>query len=98
QLHTDRDLVFGSNTLPAGQYSIFSIPGPRTWTIIINREINQNGNSYKADHDFFRVPAQVRALPETVEQFTILVTDESNGGALRFQWDQTEAVLPFTVK
>lgn len=98
QFYTDRDLVIGGRTLPAGQYSIFSIPQESRWTIIINRETNQPGTAHKAEHDVMRVPAEVRKLDETVEQFTIEVTDEARGGMLRFRWDQTEAALPFTVR
>jgi hypothetical protein len=98
QFWTDRDLVIDGKTLPAGHYSIFSVPDRRRWTIIINAETNQAGTAHKAQHDVMRVPADVRALPDTIEQFTIAVTDETRGGALRFQWDKTEAVLPFTVK
>jgi hypothetical protein len=98
QFKTDRDLVVGGTTLPAGQYSIFSIPDAREWTIIINAETNQPGTAHKTDRDVMRVPARVRSLNETVEQFTIAVTDEGDGGTIRFQWDRTEAVLPFKVK
>lgn len=98
QFRTDRDLVIAGRTLPAGQYSIFSIPQAREWMIIINRETNQAGTAHKAEQDIMRVPARVASLGQVVEQFTILVTDEARGGALRFQWDTTEAVLPFTVR
>jgi hypothetical protein len=98
QFKTDRDLVMAGQTLPAGQYSIFTIPQQREWTIIINRETEQAGTAHKAEHDLLRVPARVGALNDVVEQFTIAVTDEGRGGALRFQWDRTEAVLPFTVR
>lgn len=94
QFKTDRDLVISGKVLPAGQYSIFSIPQAAEWTIIINSEINQSGTAHKPERDFMRVPARVSKLGHTVEQFTIAVSD----GALRFQWDDTEAVLPFTVK
>ena len=98
QFSTDRDIIIAGKTLPAGQYSIFSIPQQREWTIIINRETDQAGTAHKAAHDIMRVPARVGSLDDVVEQFTIVVTDEARGGALRFQWDRTEAVLPFTIR
>ena len=98
QFKTDRDLIIAGQTLPAGQYSIFSIPQSGEWTIIINRETNQAGTAHKADMDLMRVPARTRTLRDAVEQFTIAVTDEESGGAIRFQWDNTEAVLPFSVR
>jgi hypothetical protein len=98
QFKTDRALVIAGKTLPAGSYSIFSIPQARAWTIIINAQTNQAGTAYDAARDVMRVPARVLPLRDVVEQFTIAVTDEAKGGTLRFQWDKSEAVLPFTVK
>ena len=98
QFKTDRDLVIAGKTLPAGQYSIFSIPQAKEWTIIINSETNQAGTAHKAERDFMRVQAKTSKLKDVVEQFTIAVTDEKKGGTIRFQWDDTEATVPFTVK
>ena len=98
QLKTDRELMIGGKVLPAGQYSIFSIPNAREWTIIINRETNQAGTAYKAEQDVMRVPASVATMKNVVEQFTIDVADTQRGGALLFRWDNVEAALPFVVR
>ncbi len=97
-LTTDRDLLLGSFRLPAGRYTLFSIPGPDAWTLIINRRVNITGTAHDPAHDVVRLPIPVRSLPETVELFTILVEEgDTEGGALRFQWDRSEAVLAFRV-
>lgn len=49
------------DTLLAGTYSLFTIPGEREWTVIFNRENNQWGaRAYHRDEDVLRitVPAQ----------------------------------------
>jgi hypothetical protein len=99
---TDRELAFGSGAaelvLPAGDYTIFSIPAADGGLLIVNRQTGQNGNSYDAAHDLGRVPMIARSLQEEVEVFTIRVDEAGEGGELRLQWDRTELVAPFTVR
>ena len=94
---TTRDLRVGDVTVPAGTYTLFTIPRPDGWTLIVNERTNINGQAYDPEHDLVRVEMQVRELPEVVEAFTILAEETGDGGVLRFQWDRTEAYLPFTV-
>ena len=94
---TSRDLRAGDALIPAGTYTLFTIPRPDGWTLIINKRTNINGQAYDPEHDLVRVEMQVRELPEVVEAFTILAEETPDGGVLRFQWDRTEAYLPFTV-
>jgi hypothetical protein len=95
---TDRDLAIGGRTLPAGSYTLFTIPRPDEWTLIVNRRTDINGQAHDPAHDLFRVPMRTRPLPETVEAFTIRVDEEGAGGVLRLQWDRTEAYVPFEVR
>ncbi len=101
QFITDRDLVFGTGTgalaVPAGAYTLFSIPERAGGLLIINRQTGQAGTAYDAARDLGRVPLEARPLPEAVEVFSIAVTADGDGGALRLQWDRTELVARFTV-
>jgi hypothetical protein len=86
---TQRDLMFGDTRVPAGEYTLFTIPGPDAWTLIVNERTGINGTGYDASADFARIPMRVRSLDQTVEDFTIVVDD-----ALRLRWDRTEAYVP----
>ena len=97
QFRTDKNLQMGGVTLPAGLYTLFTIPGPSEWTLIINSETGQTGTAHKPDRDLFRIPMKVSAPPQTVERFTIGVTPGDNGGVLYMEWDATRASVPFTV-
>lgn len=97
QFRTDKDLKFGEVTVPAGFYSLFSIPGPGEWTLIINSETGQTGTAHKPDRDLFRIPMKVSALAQPVERFTIAVMPGEGGGVLAFEWDTTRAAAPFTI-
>jgi hypothetical protein len=94
---TDRTLVFGDVTVPAGQYTLFSIPEPDGGTLIINRQTGQTGTAHDPGRDLGRIPMTRTALPETVELFTIEVADTAAGGELRLVWDRTAFVVPFRV-
>jgi hypothetical protein len=96
-LTTDRDLVLGdgANTLvvPAGTYTLFTIPEASGGTLIVNSQTNQNGTQYDATRDLGRVPMRPRALRASVEAFTIALSGERGRGELRLQWDAREYVV-----
>ena len=43
QIETDKDLVVEGKKLPAGKYSLYTIPGEKEWQIIINSQTGQWG-------------------------------------------------------
>ena len=94
-LTADADLVIGDAEVPAGTYTLFTIPGPDEWTLIINNATDIGGTAYDPDQDFARVAMDVRSLDETVEEFTIVVDPE---GYIRMRWDRTEAYVPVRVR
>jgi len=97
QFRTDKSLKFGDMTVPAGFYTLFTIPGPSEWTLIINSETGQPGTAYKAEKDLFKIPMKVSTAPQPVERFTISVVPSASGGELVMEWDSTRASAPFTV-
>jgi len=97
QFRTSKSLQFGSVTVPAGFYSLFTIPGPNEWTLIINGETGQPGTAHNAEKDLYRIPMKVSATGQTVERFTISLPPSASGGALVLEWDNTRAEAPFAV-
>jgi len=100
-LVTDRNLILGTGekqlAVPAGAYTLFSVPEREGGVLIVNRETGQAGTAHDPTKDLGRVPLQARPLAETVELFTISVSEDASGGWLRIQWDRTELVVPFRV-
>jgi hypothetical protein len=43
QIETDKDLVVEGKKLPAGKYSLYTIPGEKTWQVIFNSQTGQWG-------------------------------------------------------
>ncbi len=97
---TNKDLVIDGKKLPAGKYSLFTIPGKDRWEIIFNSEIpfwgvkGPNKTSLNRKHDVLVTHVDVGRLDTTVEMFTISF-EESPALALILSWDQTKITVPF---
>jgi len=90
--------VAGSD-IPAGRYTIFTVPNPDKWTLIINKHTGESGIPYKYEsEELARVPMSVTKLPAPVEDFTI--SFDHNGGSctMRMSWENTQASVEFTEK
>ena len=97
---TDRDLMFGETRVPAGSYTLWTVPGPEGWTVIFNRQTGQWGTVYDPAQDLARFPASAdRAPGAPVEQFTMRfeASECGDGGALQMVWENTRVSVPFTV-
>ena len=96
---TSRDLQIGGVDVPAGTYTLWTLPSPTGWQLIINRQTGQWGTVYDPTQDLVRIPLQVTELSAPVEQFTISIEPEGEaGGELRLIWDDTQAFVPFIVR
>lgn len=100
-LHLDRVLRVGELVLGAGSYSIYTIPGERDWTVILNRATHQWGleSEYTSDiaaQEVGRLLVRARPLENTVESLTW--SSESSATAavdLVLDWQRTRIRLPF---
>lgn len=80
--------------LPAGTYSLFTIPAPKEWTIIFNRTPNQWGAyEYQPTDDVLRVKATPAPTTRTLEQFLITA---DKAGQVTLGWEDTQ--VSFQVK
>ncbi|MFL5499721.1 MAG: DUF2911 domain-containing protein [Gemmatimonadaceae bacterium] len=95
---TDKDLVFGTTVVPAGSYTLWTVPTPTGAKLIFNSETGQWGTDYHADKDFVRVDLTGRQISPAVEQFVIGVAPRGAGGVISFSWDDRQYSAPFTVK
>lgn len=94
-LKTDGDLMIGSVHVPAGTYTLFTIPGEKEWTLIINKQTGQSGTVYDEKQDLGRTKMTVKAVPGVVETFAInLKPSGAKKGTLSLTWENTEASVP----
>lgn len=95
---TDKDLAFGTTVVPAGKYTLWTVPSPTGAKLIFNSETGQWGTDYHADKDFVRVDLAGKQVSPPVEQFVIGVVPQGAGGLLSFTWDDRQYSVPFAVK
>jgi hypothetical protein len=98
QFRTDKPLDFGGTVVPAGFYTLWTLPTADGWKLIVNSETGQWGTEHKPAKDLCSIPMKVSVLPTAVERFTISADAGAQGGALNFDWDTTRASVAFTVK
>jgi hypothetical protein len=99
QFKTDRDLVIGGVLVPAGMYTLFTLPTQQGWKLIINKQTGQWGTDYEAQQDLARLDLTTSQLTDPVERFTFMVEPSAaSGGVLKYVWDTTEARVLFTIK
>ncbi|NND31155.1 MAG: DUF2911 domain-containing protein [Saprospiraceae bacterium] len=92
-----RDATVSGKPLPAGTYSLFTIPDKNEWTIIFNHALDFWGAySYDEAKDALRIKVPRVALTKPVEYFSILFQDNDNGGiVMKLAWDTTLIEVPF---
>ena len=96
---TTTDLTVGGKDVPAGKYTIFTLPTQNHWTLIISKKTGEWGIPYPgADYDFARIDMQVSKLPSPVEDFTIAFDKSTDGCTMRLDWETTRASISIAEK
>lgn len=85
--------IDGKHSLPAGKYSLYSLPGEKTWTIIFNKTWNQWGTNYTQGDDALRVEVPTQKAPQFTEKMTI---EASKDGKVSLIWG--DKLVSFSVK
>jgi hypothetical protein len=103
-LTTKEPIEIGGTSLPAGTYSVFTVPAEDgTAKLVINKKTGQWGVPYneasEKDNELARVDLKKTTLDKPVNQFTMAIEPGSGGGGvLSMMWETTQYSVPFTVK
>ena len=90
-----KDVTFGGKAVKAGTYSLFTIPGEKEWTIILNSAQNVWGAyTYKESDDVVRVMAPVSASKELIEAFSIAFDGTDNNANMYFGFGNVVVTVP----
>jgi hypothetical protein len=101
-------LVAGQR-IEAGTYSIFTVPGPSTWTIHISPDLGLDGTGifdaatqtftpvFDPARDVATVEATAARTGETVDPFTIDLETTAVGADLVLRWERTEVRVPLAL-
>ena len=96
-LTADADVTIGTIKVPKGEYSLFTIPGEKQWTLVLNKTAKQWGAfKYDVAQDLGRTAMTVAASAKPVEQLTIELVPNGKQATLKLSWDKTVASVAIT--
>jgi len=94
---TDGNVNVGGKAIPAGSYTIFTIPSSDKWTLIVNKKTAEWGIPYKYEADELgRVDMKVSKTSAPVENFTISFDQSGSKCTMRLEWENTRASVDIT--
>ena len=88
-----KDVKVEGQSLPAGKYGLYSVPGENEWIIIFNKTWKQWGTQYKEADDALRVKVNSAKADTSNEKMTFSI-DKS--GKISLMWGDT--IVAFMVQ
>ena len=90
-----KDVTFGGKKVKSGTYTLFTIPGEKEWTLILNTAKNVWGSYfYSESEDVVRVTAPTSKSDETIEAFSIAFDGEDDAFNMYIGWDNVIVTVP----
>jgi hypothetical protein len=98
-LTTKEPLDIGGTTVPAGTYSLFTLPEQSGAKLIVNKQTGQWGTKYDEKQDLARIEMKKEAATKPVDQFTMaLEKNPAGGGTLKLTWENTQYSVALKAK
>lgn len=95
-LVTDKALKIGTLSVPAGSYTLYTLPAEGAWQLIVNKQTGQWGTQYSEDQDLGRVQMTAGDLEKPVEQLTIAIQPDGSKHALTIAWGLMVQKVPLS--
>jgi len=94
---TDTNVTVGGKAVPAGSYTIFTVPKADAWSLVISKKTGEWGTDYPGEkEDLVRVPMTVSKTSAPVENFTIAFDQAGSKCTLHMEWENTRASVEIT--
>ena len=94
-----KDVRFGDKSVKAGTYTLFTIPGEKEWTIVLNTDLNVWGAySYNKGKDAARTTVPVTRGDDALEAFSIAFKAVDNGAHMILGWGTVRVAVPVATK
>lgn len=92
-----KDVKIGNARIKKGRYTIYAIPAPEKWTIIINKDNDVWGSfAYNQKNDILRTDIKVQKITKPVEIFSMMFEKTSTGADLLIAWEDVKVSLPIS--
>ncbi len=93
-----KNVKIGDKKISKGRYTLYAIPNPDNWIIILNKDLDTWGAfKYDAQKDVLRTTIPVEKLTESVEALSMAFEKTDNGCNLVIAWDNLKASLPISI-
>ena len=94
---TDTNVTVGGKAVPAGSYTIFTVPKADAWSLVISKKTGEWGTDYPGEkEDLVRAPMTVSKTSAPVENFAIAFDQAGSKCTLRIEWENTRASVEIT--
>lgn len=92
------NMKMGDQTIEAGTYTFYVIPGVEEWTAIINTDLNVWGSYfYNQANDVARLSVPTKEADESLEAFSIAFETSDAGADMHLGWGTIRITVPFTM-
>lgn len=97
---TNTNLKIGNQMLPAGKYTLWTIPNDTLWQVMFNSKqypwgVDETMTPMREpDFDTVTVSVKPESLNTIVEQFTIAFDNSTDNLSLTMAWDRTKISIP----
>jgi hypothetical protein len=90
-LITPIPLHIGALLVPAGTYTIYTLPTATKWMLIVNKQTGQWGTEYHMEQDLGRVEMKSKTLPSSQELMSISFDNiKKDSAELHIRWETTD--------
>lgn len=94
---TNTDLVVGKLLVPAGKYTLVTLPSAGEWQLVFCKHLGQWGTERFAADDLGQTPMMKATLPAPQEVMSITFEKETKTGTqLHVKWETTDVWVPIT--
>ncbi|HWW23096.1 MAG TPA: DUF2911 domain-containing protein [Edaphobacter sp.] len=88
------DLKIGPAKVPAGSYTLYTLPDSTRWLLIINKQTGQWGTVYDQSKDLVRIPMHSKTLSTPQEKMSITFENTvGNITELHIRWENTDQYI-----
>jgi hypothetical protein len=98
QFSTSMPITLGGIRLPAGTYTLWTVPRTTGVDLIVNKQTGQWGTGYNGKFDIGKAPMAATAPASLVEKFTIsIISTDAHHGTLVMEWGTFRWAAPIVV-
>jgi hypothetical protein len=99
QFTTSAPITLAGIKVPAGTYTLWTVPRPKRADLIVNKQTGQWGTDYDGSKDLGMAPMTLDSVAAPVEKFTISITpSDARHGALTMEWGTFRWTAPIVIQ